>query len=179
MIELSEIKPVGKLLKPHGISGEIVAQLDVDIDLSEPQCIILDVEGIFVPFFVSSVRPKSSETDLITVDDVTDETMAAALCGKTIYVLRSDLEELLDDDEEDDEDGFYADDFLGFKVDSVDGSLKGTITGIDTATENYLFIIESEAGKEVYVPVAEEFIASIDPDNKTIEFDLPEGLVDL
>lgn len=179
MITLSDIRAVGKLLKPHGISGEIVVQLDVDVDLSEPRCVILDIDGIFVPFFVSNVRPKSSETDLVTIDGITDEKMAAALCGKTLYLLQTDFDSLAGGDDEEGDGGFYADDLVGFSVASVDGSLEGKVVAIDTTTENYLFIIETPSGKRVFVPVADEFIALLDPETRRIEFDLPEGLLDL
>lgn len=103
------MKVVGRLLKPHGICGEITALLTVDVDLSELGCIMLKLDGIFVPFFLSSVRPKSAETDLLTIDGITDELQAARLCPNDIYALAEELPGL-------DEDGFYAADMEGFEV---------------------------------------------------------------
>ena len=70
MIKRSELRPVGTLLKTHGIDGEIVVQLTADVDLEALQCIVLEIDGIFVPFFPTSVRPKSAETDLVSIDGV-------------------------------------------------------------------------------------------------------------
>lgn len=109
MIRENELKVVGRLLKPHGICGEITALLTVDVDLSELGCIMLKLDGIFVPFFLSSVRPKSAETDLLTIDGITDELQAARLCPNDIYALAEELPGL-------DKDGFYAADMEGFEV---------------------------------------------------------------
>ena len=86
MISRQELQKVGRLLKPHGINGEIVALLTEEVDLSEMSCIVLDIDGIYVPFFLSSIRQKSSETDLLTIDGIGDETAAAGLCGRDLYV---------------------------------------------------------------------------------------------
>ena len=80
MIFESDLRPIGKLLKPHGICGEITALLMDDIDLRQLSCIILQLDGIFVPFFLRVVRPKSSETDLVLIDGVNDEAQASSLC---------------------------------------------------------------------------------------------------
>lgn len=62
MIKLTEIAEAGIFNKPHGIKGEISATLDFDIELDSVECIIIAVDGIFVPFFLESVRPKTAET---------------------------------------------------------------------------------------------------------------------
>lgn len=171
MIKESELRIVGRLLKPHGICGEVTALLTEDVDLAELSCIMLRLDGIFVPFFLSAVRPKSGETDLLTIDDVTDEEQAARLCPNDIYALVS---ELPDNDEE----GMYASDMVGFHV-VANGELLGKITGIDDTTANYLFIIEDNTGKRHLVPVADEFITSLDMERKVIAMELPEGLIGL
>ncbi|MDE5941701.1 MAG: ribosome maturation factor RimM [Muribaculaceae bacterium] len=172
MILQEELQKVGKLLKPHGINGEIVALLTDDVDLAEVSCVVICIDGINVPFFISSVRRKSSETDLITVDGIRDETAAAALCGHDLYVKRSEMPS------NDECDGFYADDLVGFDVYS-DCELIGKITGINDSTANYLFIIERPDGSTCLVPVADEFIDILDPETRRIELRLPEGLLDL
>ncbi|MDE6528656.1 MAG: 16S rRNA processing protein RimM, partial [Muribaculaceae bacterium] len=87
MIRENELRVVGRLLKPHGICGEITALITGDVDLTELNCIVLRLDGIFVPFFLEAVRPKSSETDLLTINGISDETQAARLCPNDIYAL--------------------------------------------------------------------------------------------
>lgn len=51
MITSDEIIEIGAFVKPHGVKGEISAQIDYEIDLQELKCLIIDIDGIFVPFF--------------------------------------------------------------------------------------------------------------------------------
>ena len=51
MIRLEEIAPIGIFGKTHGIKGEINLELNIDFDLENTPYIIVDIDGIFVPFF--------------------------------------------------------------------------------------------------------------------------------
>ncbi len=176
MISITDLKPVGKFLKPHGINGEISILRDDDlVDFSDCSCVVVDMDGIFVPFFLNSLRPKGAETDLVTIDGITDDRHVAALTNKTVYILRSEAA----DEEEDSEDGFYAEDFVGYDVIIKGTRTAGKITGIEDSTANFLFIVETPEGKILLIPVADEFVTGIDPDRKSIEMDLPEGLVEI
>ncbi len=166
------MRPIGKLLKPHGICGEITALLTEDVDLSQLSCVVLRLDGIFVPFFINAVRPKSSETDLVSIDGITDETLAAGLCPNELYALVADLPDTGDDE------GFYASDLKGFAVEA-NGKPLGIVAGIDDTTDNCLFIIERPDGSSCLVPVADEFIAGLDAGKRTMALDLPQGLLDL
>ena len=64
MIRLSEIAEVGRFNKPHGIKGEISVSINTDIDLNDVKCVIVPIDGIFVPFFLQTVRPKTADTSL-------------------------------------------------------------------------------------------------------------------
>ncbi len=162
--------------KPHGIKGEISATLDFDIDLSDVKCIVLDVEGIFVPFFIVSVRPKTSETVLITIDGIDSEQKARTLTGRPFYLLDSDIPE---PDDADGEGGFYLSDLIGFTLaDSIAGTV-GEITDYNDATANLLLIVTTPDGEEVYIPVADEYIDEVDTDTRTLHTTLPSGIIDL
>lgn len=176
MILRTEITEAGVFNKPHGIKGEISATLDFDIDLAQVRCIVMEVDGIFVPFFISSVRPKTAETFLVTIDGIDSEQKARTLTGKSFYVLDSDIP---DDDDADDEDGFYVADLVGYTlIDSEAGNV-GEITDYNDTTSNLLLIVTTPDGGEVYIPVADEYIDEINPDTNTIYTTLPSGIIDL
>lgn len=175
MILSTDITEAGVLNKPHGIKGEISATLDYDIDLNEAKCIVMDVEGIFVPFFIKSVRPKTAETCLLTIDGINSEQKARQISGKTFYLLNNDLPE----NETDGEDGLYTSELIGYTVmDSVMGKL-GKVTDYNDSTDNILLIVTNSDGKDIYIPVADEFIDEIDTDDNTLHTSLPQGIVDL
>lgn len=177
MISLSDIRPVGKFLKPHGVCGEIAIFRDFDtVDFNNHSCVIVDIDGIFVPFFLNSVRPKGSETDLVGIDGITDERSAAMLTNKTVYVL---ADKVCSDDTDDEGEGLYADDFIGYKVCLDDGGVLGDIIRIDDSTANYLFVVETSMGGNLLIPVADEFITGIDTRLKEVTMSLPQGLLDM
>lgn len=175
MILPAEITEAGRFNKPHGIKGEISATLDIDVDLAEVKCLVMDVEGIFVPFFVKSVRPKTAETCLVTLDGVDSEEKARRFASRAFFILKTDLPE----SEEGDDEGFYAADLVGYEIkDAALGTL-GEVTDINDVTDNVLFVVTSPDGHEILLPVADEFILYIDTDARVIETDYPEGILDL
>lgn len=174
MITRRQLTEVGRTIKPHGINGEIAATVDPILDLDNARCVVLDIDGIYVPFFVESWRSRGSEAVLLDIDGVDDEKAAKALCGKDIYALNEDVEHPGND-----ADGFYADDLVGYSIIDATGELIGVIAGIDTSTVNTLFEVKRPDDTKIYVPLADEFIIAIDPDKSTITMELPDGLLDL
>lgn len=173
MITSEEIIAIGKFNKPHGINGEISATINAPaVVLKCCSCIVCDIDGIFVPFFIKDVRNKSQESFLISIDDVNNEQDAAMLVNKDIYVKRSEYDESLED-----EDQVPIDFFIGFKA--VINKLHGKIVDIDDTTANVLFVIETNDGKHILIPAVEEFITDFDSKNRIIKLEVPDLLLDL
>lgn len=173
MITSDEIIAIGKFNKPHGISGEISATINApESVLNDCSCIVCDIDGIFVPFFIKDFRYKSQETFLITIDDITNEQEAATLVNKDIYVKRDEYSEILED-----EDQIPLDFFVGFNA-IVNGH-ECNIVDIDDSTANVLFVIETTDGKSVLIPAVEEFFTDFNSKEKTIKMEVPEELLNL
>ena len=167
MILEKEVFRAGKINKTHGVNGELNCNINADtIDMAE--YIVLDMDGIFVPFFVSNIRIKSSNSVLITLEDVEDETEARKLIGKDIYLPI----ELMSDD-----DMLSYEYFVGFTVVNADEKLC-EISFVDDQTVNILFGIKTEDG-EILLPAVEDFIAEVDNENKILYTNYPVELVEL
>lgn len=173
MIDRDRLISIGEILKPHGINGEVSATIDSDADAERLNCIFMSVDGLFVPFFVEGVRRRGAEGVLLTIDGIDNEVKAKSLSRKEIYIL--------DDDSaapaRDDSDGFYAEDLIGFEIMLEDGERVGEITAVDDITANVLFVVERPDGSESLIPVAEEFILSLDPETRKLTMKLPDGLL--
>ena len=53
MIKQEEVYKIGRIGKPHGINGEVHFLFDDDVfDRVESEYLILDIDGILVPFFM-------------------------------------------------------------------------------------------------------------------------------
>ena len=176
MILRDELIAIGRYNKPHGVAGEISATIDVDIDtLKELSCLVSDIDGIFVPFFVNSCRPKSQETVLLTIDGISSEKEVTRLVNRDIYALKRDYrQESIDNDA----DGYPLDYFIGFELQDADGKRVGEITDVDEQTENAIFIVDRD-GDDIMVPATDDLIVEFDLDKKVMVMDLPQGLLDL
>lgn len=178
MIERSSLARIGTFGKPHGINGEINLSVDADLDLRDLSCIVIDVDGINVPFFFSSVRERGNGSYLVMIDGIASDRDVAWLVNKQVYGLVDEVREVSDYGN-DGEEGFYAEDLIGYRVVTDDNLLTGTVDDIDDSTDNVLFIILTDEGRRIMVPVADEFITDIDTDNKIMKMQLPDGLINL
>ncbi|MCQ2351727.1 MAG: ribosome maturation factor RimM [Paludibacteraceae bacterium] len=157
---------VGKILKNHGVKGEVTVAADNDA-LFDATCVIIPIEGLYVPFFVESVRPKSETSGIIKFECIDSTTDTLPLLGASVYMKKS---EIADSDD-------IWESFEGYKL--YNGSeLVGEITGINDQTENALFIVKS-ADSEILIPIVEDWINSVDDVTKIIHTTLPDGLVDI
>lgn len=178
MIEEKEITAIGKFQKTHALKGELNAILDLDMDfISEGNALIVELDGIFVPFYASGVRPKGTSSFLIKLDGVDTERDARMFVNKTIFALKSELAPFLNMDEDE---LLESEDVIGFQIlDSDSRRPIGIIEDIDATTSNVLFIARTPSGDKVFIPAVDEFINQIDDENKIIYMTLPEGLIDL
>lgn len=177
MIERDELIAIGRYNKVHGVAGEIGATIDVPVEaLHAFSCLISDMDGIYVPFYVDACRPKGSQAVLLTIDGIDSQQEASLLVGRDIYVLKHEFEQVSAEDEY--EDAYPLDYFIGFDLQDSDGSRVGQITDVDEQTENAIFIIDRD-GQELMVPANDDLIVEFDIDEKIMVMDLPQGLLNL
>jgi len=172
MILKNDIFPIGRIIKTHGLSGEMTFSCTTTLldEIGIPY-LILETEGIAVPFFIEDVRMKTRETGLIKLEGIDSGEQAREYVGLTMYLPNEYLEEIEEEEEE-------ADYFVGFEVIEEKNGKIGTITEVDQSTENVLFVIGSE-NNEILIPAVEEYITDIDHEKKIIHLRLPDGLLDL
>lgn len=178
MISRADLALIGKVNKTHGIDGELsVSVFDSAVaeGLVVGDCMLFDIDGIFVPFFIANVRQRGSESLLITFDGESSREAVTPFVGRDVF-LRRERVEVLSGDEEDE--GLYAGSLISFKAMDVHGNFIGVIEDIDDSSDNPLFIVSrSEIDRPLLIPIVEDFIREISDD--TIVFVLPDGLLDL
>jgi len=169
MIKEEEVYRIGRLGKAHGVKGEVSFQFDDDIfDRVDAEYLVLDVDGILVPFFMEEYRFRSDTVCLVKFEDVDTQERAAELTGCDVYFPRA----LADDVETEVTLSFL----VGFDlVEASSGKKVGTVAAIDDSTANILFELEDGT----LIPANDDLIVSIDAKAKTISMHLPEGLLDL
>ena len=179
MIANSELLEIGKFQKTHGLQGELNVVLDQAVDgdfLGGENPVIIDIDGINVPFYPESVRTKGAESYLLKLKGVDSQAAASAFVNKTMYARKADLAAFLDVE---DGDLFTEEELIGYEVIDKKAGHIGKVIGIDDNTENILLVLENKAGEDVFVPFVDDFIEGIDEGENVIHTDLPEGLVRL
>lgn len=169
MIRQEEVYKIGKLGKAHGVKGEISFLFDDDVfDRTDADYLVLDMDGILVPFFIEEYRFKTDDNALMKFEGIDTQERARELTGCEVYFPR----EMAEDDNE--QLSWAA--IVGFElIDASTGKSAGNIASVDNTTINILF--ELEDGK--LIPASEDLITNIDTKKQQIFIHLPEGILEL
>ena len=168
MIKQEDVYRIGRLGKTHGVKGEVSFLFDDDIfDRVDCDYLVLDIDGILVPFFIEEYRFRSDSVALMKFEGIDTQQRAAELTGCSVFFPRT----LADED-----DTPTLASLVGFNlVDAKSGKTVGRIAGIDDTTVNMLFELEDDT----LIPASDELIHDIDMNGKTITMEIPEGLLAL
>lgn len=182
MIEEKNLVEVGFLRKPHGFKGEMNAELDYDGSLFADRLtpFIIKIDGLFVPFFIETIR-KRGEGYLIKFEDVDSDSDAAMLVNHELYADRTKISELTGIEEEDLDNGF---DFEGAIVRDVHSQeIIGRVNDVEEGKEyDYLVVMRENEDEEVRIPLIEPLIAAVEENEEgdiVVYVDLPDGMLDL
>lgn len=172
MILKDEIFPIGQIIKTHGLKGDLSFSANtIILEDADIPYIILEPEGLLVPFYIENVRMKTDTTGLIKLERIDSEEQARHYVGLTIYLPDMFLDKMEDDE-------FDTEYFIGFEIMDEEKGFTGEILSIDQSTANPLFVVQT-GKEEILIPIAEEYITSIDHEKKIIRLELPEGLMEL
>jgi len=164
---------LGKIVRKYSFHGELLIKLDTD----EPElyenldAVFIDYRNTFIPYFIESSQLHKSDLLRVQFEDVTTEADADSLLKCDVYLPLEFLPKL-------DGNKFYFHEIIGFKVEDLNYGVVGTITGVNDSTAQALFEIEKD-GKEILIPINDEFIETVDRAKKTIMVNTPQGLIDL
>lgn len=168
MIRKEDCYKIGRIGKAHGVRGELSFLFTDDVfDRADAEYLILEVDGILVPFFMEEYRFRSDSLALVKFCDIDTQQRASELTNCDVWFLRS----LTPDDEEPTLAGL-----VGFEiVEAGTGKSVGHIATIDDTTANLLFELEDGT----LIPANDELITDIDTSDKRIIMSIPEGLLAL
>ncbi len=161
---------IGYISKTHGLKGHVILRLNelVNIDEEGIKSIFLELSGSQVPYFIEECRPNNTGyiLKLETIDHVDT---SKKLIGKKAFALTDFILQADDSISE----------FIGYTImDSKLGNI-GIISDVDEKTDNVIIKVIHPTGVEIILPFNDDFIIEIDDDLKTIEFNAPEGLIEM
>lgn len=189
---MSNLIPAGRINKLFGTEGGLMLSLYAafprDFDLNTP--LMVTIDALDVPVYCERFERRGISGAIAAFADFDNQRRASELVGREFRI----------ESEEEESDEFFLEDLIGFAVsghETAGPHFKGVISDYIDSEANPLFEAEitllparneeaagaKHAGTSlqttVLIPAAEEFIAHIDFDARTIKFVLPEGLLDL
>lgn len=164
---------LGKIVKKYSFKGELLIKLDTDQpELYEHlDAMFLEINNTLIPFFIEHSQFHKSDLLRVQFEDVETEADADALIKTEVY-LPLDLLPKLDGNK------FYFHEVIGYTMEDKNYGTVGKIVAVNDSTAQALFEVENN-GKDILIPMNDEFIVKVDRSNKTIIVDTPEGLIDL
>ncbi|MCR4824726.1 MAG: hypothetical protein K5849_05140 [Bacteroidales bacterium] len=151
---------IAKILKSNGTDGGLligVRDIEVsEIDLQEP--VFIEFDGLPVPFFIQDLQQRGTSKAVIHLNDIVNLQDAEEVVGRALFIEGEwEEEEELD--------------FTGWTL--LDrGQKVGVVTGMEPIPGNLCLYVG-----ETLVPLHEDLILSADESLRTLDLDLPDGLL--
>lgn len=161
-----DLLPVGYFSKTHGVKGQLVLKPDRDFEPDTVKAIFIEMSGAKAPYFVTELKQTNSGI-IIGLEEVTTVEKARSFVGKQVLI---DARLVLEDEDEENWTGYEL-------IDKYFGSL-GSITGTSDNGQQVILALNYK-GKEVLLPLVDDFIERIDEAGQKIFFNAPQGLIDL
>ena len=157
---------IGRVIKPHGIRGELVvaAEGHTLAELAVGAVVVVAGET----YSIAGLRPHQGRL-LLLLDGCSDRTAAETLRGARVGVADAGLPALADDE-------WYADDLVGWTLLERQGIRLGVVTAVlPGPVHDYLQI---GTDQPQLVPMVREWLVDVDPARRTISMDMPAGLLE-
>lgn len=165
---------VGEILRPHGVRGEVVVFATSDtpgrfapgaeLALAEPR-------GGARALRIATVRERRPGLLVVGFEGIADRDGAEALRGGVLEVERARVPEPPAG-------AFYHFELIGCRCRDRRAGDLGRVADLLADGGGWLLIAEREDGQRVALPFVERFLVGVDREGRTIDWDLPEGLVE-
>ncbi|MFN0215341.1 MAG: ribosome maturation factor RimM [Saprospiraceae bacterium] len=169
---------IGRTRKAHGLSGELKVFIEERYleDFMKNERIFLELKGAKLPYFIASVRGGGEM--ILKLEEVDNRDTATLLQSRDVLLRTQDiLPDHAREFEFEDAKALEYGSLIGYRM--IDNTL-GEIGFIDEVLEmpQQEMAFLKYKGKEVLVPLNEQFINSVDEENHRVLVDLPDGLLD-
>ncbi len=168
---------VGRVVKAHGIGGEVVVEIRTDDPAARfaPGNTLRAKRsrggGEEVSYVVADAREHGARL-LVRLAGVDDRDAADALRGSLFVVDSGDLPAI------DEPDTYYDHQLEGLRVRTATGQDVGVVAEVLHTAGGELLAVRHDSG-EVLVPFVSAIVMSVSLQDRLVEIDPPEGLLDL
>jgi 16S rRNA processing protein RimM len=166
---------VGRILRPHGVRGELAVEVRTDDPgLRLAAGAVLATEPATAgPLTIARTRWHSGRL-LVQFDGCNDRSDAEQLRGVLLVVDSAELEDVTDPDE------FRDHQLIGLAVLTMDGQPVGEVTDVLHYGQDLLVVAGrgERAGAEIMIPFVSAIVPEVDVAAGLVRVDPPPGLLD-
>jgi 16S rRNA processing protein RimM len=168
---ISDCFYLGNITKPFGYKGEV----DIFLDVDEPKnyakldAVFVELKGQLIPYFIQTIRIKNNHA-VVQFSDVNTDNVHA-LIGAKLYLPLTALPKL-------EGNKFYFFEVIGFSMNDKNHGELGILESIMDNGPQPIFVIKHSSGKEILIPIIDEFIVEVNRETRSITTHAPEGLVE-
>lgn len=162
---------VGRISNTHGLRGEVkvVSWTDYPEVFEDFKHVYLDIKKEKKTLEITNIKYQKSNL-IIKFKGIDSIDEAEKIKNTILYVDREQIGEP--------EEGYYICDLIGCMVQSDDGRQLGRVCDVFSTGSNDVYVIKSDEGKEILIPVIDEVVLSVDIEKEKILVHLIEGLVE-
>jgi 16S rRNA processing protein RimM len=163
---------LGTIVKTRGTSGDLIIRSKKKIVQIKNnwESVMVEIDGLMVPFFISGWNISGSNEILVTVEDIDIPEKAEKFSGRKVYINKSVI--VFSPHE------FHPDEVNGYLVIDINAGEIGRINGIDEIPGNPLFRLEYH-GREILIPIHQDLIIEVNEKKKIVRVNLPAGFLEI
>lgn len=165
---------IGTIVKTHGIHGEVILEIkNPELIENIKESVLLELEGLLVPFFIDCFHPVSNQRIRVKFDWTNSDKQAKKLCSSPVYIPAGmhqinktsvhETPELVED----------------FIVIDVRAGELGKVTQVIDNNNNLLMEITGNRNNPLLIPLHPDLIHEINSAEKTITIETPDGLLEI
>jgi 16S rRNA processing protein RimM len=164
---------LGKIVKKYSFKGELLVKLDTDDPsiYTKMESVFIDKNKSLIPFFIERSSLHKSTLLRVKFEDIDSEEDADKLLKSELYLPLEFLPQLTGNK-------FYYHEIVGFEAEDLSFGLVGIVKGVNDTTNQAILEIDRN-GSEILIPLIDDFIKSVDREQKKIILEVPEGLIDI
>jgi 16S rRNA processing protein RimM len=167
---VSELLVVGRIRRPHGLSGEVATEVVTDF----PERFVAGAplvwrrEAVERPLTIASARPHG-DAILLRFEGIGDVDAARRLQGGELCVPAERAFPA-------GADFYYAHEIRGWECTDPSGRPLGVAADLEPGPAGPLLTLTTEAGRDILVPFVHGIVVDVDRSRRRIVLDPPEGL---
>jgi 16S rRNA processing protein RimM len=173
MLKWEEMAAVGRIARAHGNRGQVIVNPETDFpdERFRPGAeVFVSLDGSVQALTLTSVRFQH-DRPVVGIAGVETMNQAEALAGQELRVPVDRLTRLPAGT-------FYRHDLIGCRVETSAGELVGTVSNVEGTMAGSRLVVAGTGG-ELLIPLATAICTRIDPAEKRIVIDPPDGLLEL